>query len=63
MGGLIEIAGVEFNAIDALLYVWFVLASLSTAYVVWDQFVGKNPDEFLDAKQKRGDTITVTLTK
>jgi hypothetical protein len=45
MGGLIEIAGVELNAIDALLYVWFALAGLSTAYVVWDQFVGKNPEE------------------
>ena len=45
MGGLIEVGGIEVNAIDALLYVWFVLAGLSTAYVVWDQFVGKNPEE------------------
>jgi uncharacterized protein DUF4396 len=45
MGGLIEIAGIEVNAIDALLYVWFALAGLSTAYVVWDQFVKKNPEE------------------
>ena len=45
MGGLIEIAGVEVNAIDALLYVWFVLVGLSTAYEAWDQFVGKNPEE------------------
>jgi hypothetical protein len=45
VGGLIEIAGVEVNAIDALLYVWFMLAALSTAYVVWDQFVDKNPEE------------------
>jgi hypothetical protein len=29
VGGLIEIAGIELNAIDALLYVWFVLAGLS----------------------------------
>jgi hypothetical protein len=42
---LIEIAGIELNAIDALLYVWFVLAALSTAYVVWDNFVRKNPEE------------------
>jgi hypothetical protein len=33
MGGLIEIAGIEVNAIDTLLYVWFVLAGASTAYV------------------------------
>jgi hypothetical protein len=33
VGGLIEIAGIEVNAIDAFLYVWFVLAGLSTAYV------------------------------
>ena len=45
MGGLIEIAGVELNAIDALLYVWFVLAGLSTAYVAFDNFVKKNPEE------------------
>ena len=41
MGGLIEIAGIELNAIDALLYVWFVLAGASTAYVAWDGFVRK----------------------
>jgi manganese oxidase len=45
VGGLIEVGGIEVNAIDALLYVWFVLAGLSTAYVVWDQFVKKNPEE------------------
>jgi hypothetical protein len=45
VGGLIEIAGIELNAIDALLYVWFALAGLSTVYVIWDQFVGKNPEE------------------
>ena len=28
MGGLIEVGGIEVNAIDALLYVWFVLAGL-----------------------------------
>jgi hypothetical protein len=27
MGGLIEIAGIELSAIDALLYAWFVLAA------------------------------------
>jgi hypothetical protein len=37
MGGLIEVAGIELNAIDVLLYVWFVLAGLSTAYVAWGQ--------------------------
>ena len=45
MGGLIEIAGIELNAIDTLLYVWFVLAVTSTAYVAWDNFVRKNPEE------------------
>ncbi len=45
MGGLIEIAGIEISTIDALLYVWFVLAGLSTAYVAWDNFVMKNPEE------------------
>ena len=44
MGGLIEIAGIELNAIDAFLYVWFVLAGLSAAYVAWDGFVKKNPE-------------------
>jgi amino acid transporter len=42
---LIEVAGTELNAIDALLYVWFVLAGTSTAYVAWDNFVKKNPEE------------------
>ena len=45
MGGLIEIAGIEVNAMDAFLYVWFVLAGVSTAYVAWDNFVRKNPEE------------------
>src|SRR4028118_1021327 len=45
MGGMIEIAGIEISTIDALLYVWFVLAGLSTAYVAWDNFVKKNPEE------------------
>ncbi len=45
MGRLIEIAGLEVSAIDALLYAWFVLAALSTAYVAWDNFVKKNPEE------------------
>ena len=45
MGGLIEIAGIELSAIDALLYVWFVLAALSTVYVAWDNFAKKNPEE------------------
>ena len=35
MGGLIEIAGIEVNAIDALLYVWFVLAGVSAVYVIF----------------------------
>ena len=30
---------------DWLLYAWFALAGLSTLYVVWDNFVGKNPEE------------------
>ena len=45
MRGLIEFGGVEVSAIDAILYVWFVLAGLSTAYVAWDNFVNKNPEE------------------
>jgi hypothetical protein len=45
MGGLIEVGGIELSAIAALLYVWFVLAALSTAYVAWDNFVRKNPEE------------------
>ena len=45
MGGVIEIGGIEVNAIDAFLYVWFVLAGISTAYVIWDNFVNKNPEE------------------
>ncbi len=40
---MIEVAGFELNAIDALLCAWFVLAGLSTAYVAWDNFVRKNP--------------------
>src|ERR687897_157775 len=45
VGGLIEIGGIEVNAIDALLYIWFALAGVSTAYVAWDNFVKKNPEE------------------
>jgi hypothetical protein len=45
VGDLIDIGGIELNAIDALLYVWFALAALSTAYVAWDNFVKKNPEE------------------
>jgi hypothetical protein len=30
---------------DWLLYSWFVLAGLSTAYVVWDNFIHKNPEQ------------------
>ena len=30
---------------DWLLIVWFVLAGLSTAYVAWDNFIRKNPEE------------------
>ncbi len=44
MGGLIEIAGAEVSLIDVVAVVWFVLAALSTAYVVWDSFVNKNPE-------------------
>lgn len=28
-----------------ILYSWFALAALSTAYVAWDNFVRKNPEE------------------
>ncbi len=28
-----------------ILYGWFALAGLSTAYVAWDNFVRKNPEE------------------
>jgi manganese oxidase len=44
MGGLIEIAGVEVSLINVVAVAWFVLAALSTAYVVWDSFVNKNPE-------------------
>ncbi len=44
MGGLIEIAGIEVSLIDVIAVVWFVLAGLSTAYVLWDSFVNKNPE-------------------
>jgi hypothetical protein len=30
---------------DWILYAWFALAALSTAYVAWDNFVHKNPEE------------------
>ena len=30
---------------DSILYGWFALAALSTAYVAWDNFVRKNPEE------------------
>ena len=30
---------------DSFLLVWFVLAGISTAYVVWDNFARKNPEE------------------
>jgi hypothetical protein len=30
---------------DWILYVWFALAAASTAYVAWDNFVHKNPEE------------------
>jgi FtsP/CotA-like multicopper oxidase with cupredoxin domain len=30
---------------DWILYGWFALAALSTAYVAWDSFVRKNPEE------------------
>ncbi len=44
MGGLIEVAGTEVSLIDVVAVAWFVLAGLSTAYVVWDSFVNKNPE-------------------
>ncbi len=44
MGGMIEIAGTEVSLIDVVAVVWFVLAGLSTAYVLWDSFVNKNPE-------------------
>ena len=30
---------------DWILYAWFALAAASTAYVAWDNFVRKNPEE------------------
>jgi hypothetical protein len=45
MGGLIEVFGVEVNAMDAILYVWFALVILSVAYVSWDNFIRGNPEE------------------
>ena len=44
MGGLIEIADTQVSLIDVVAVVWFVLAGLSTAYVLWDSFVNKNPE-------------------
>jgi len=44
MGGLIEIAGTAVSVIDVVAVVWFILAGLSTAYVLWDSFVNKNPE-------------------
>jgi hypothetical protein len=44
MGGLIEVAGTEVSLIDVVAVAWFVLAGLSTAYVVWDSFVNRNPE-------------------
>jgi hypothetical protein len=44
MGGLIEIGGSAVSLIDVVAVAWFVLAGLSTAYVVWDSFVNKNPE-------------------
>ncbi len=44
MGGLIEIAGMEVSLINVIAVAWFVLAGLSTAYVAYDSFVGKNPE-------------------
>jgi hypothetical protein len=43
VGGLIQIAGIELSAIDALLCAWFVLAGLSTAYVPGTTSSGKTP--------------------
>lgn len=44
MGGLIEIFGVEVSFINVIAVSWLVLAGLSTAYVIWDSFVNKNPE-------------------
>lgn len=44
MGGLIEVFGVEVSFINVIAVSWFVLAGLSTAYVIWDSFVNKNPE-------------------
>ena len=44
MGGLIEVGVIEVSFVDVLAVAWFVLAGLSTAYVVWDSFVNKNPE-------------------
>src|SRR5215207_3276569 len=44
MGGLIEIGGFAVSLIDVVAVAWCVLAGLSTAYVVWDSFVNKNPE-------------------
>jgi hypothetical protein len=45
VGGLIEVFGIEMNAIDAILYVWFALVLVSVTYVFWDNFVRGNPEE------------------
>ena len=44
MGGLIEIAGIELNAIDALLYVWFVAGAVHGLRRL-GQLRSKNPEE------------------
>lgn len=45
MGGLVELGGVEVAAIDLVVYAWFLLAGVSAAYIVWDNFVRGNPEE------------------
>ena len=43
MGGLIEVFGVQVDVVNAVLYGWFLLAALSTAYVAYDAFTN-NPE-------------------
>ncbi len=44
MGGLIEVGGIQVSLINVISLAWLVLAGLSTAYVLWDSFVNKNPE-------------------
>ncbi len=44
MGGLIEVGGIQVSLINVISLACFVLAGLSTVYVLWDSFVNKNPE-------------------